>query len=89
MLEQGIAYLCVWGTDCERVHDLFDLERMPDEPKGRVVMTTWHSKESLSEALWFFANCVEPDDMASRQIARIGSLYPPTTIFGDSRFGQL
>ena len=32
------------------------------EPKGRVVMTTWHSKESLSEALWFFANCVEPDD---------------------------
>jgi hypothetical protein len=25
-------------------------------------MTTWHSKESLSEALWFFASCVEPDD---------------------------
>ncbi len=25
-------------------------------------MTTWHSKESLSEAVWFFANCVEPDD---------------------------
>jgi hypothetical protein len=62
LLEQGIAYLCVWGPDCERVHDLFDLERMPDEPKGRVVMTTWHSKESLSEALWFFANCAEPDD---------------------------
>ena len=36
-------------------------QRMPNEPKGRVVMTTWHSKESLSEALWFFANCVEPD----------------------------
>ncbi|MCU1227067.1 MAG: hypothetical protein JWQ42_5160 [Edaphobacter sp.] len=62
LLEQGIAYLCVWGPDCERVHDLFDLERMPNEPRGRVVMTTWHSKESLSEALWFFENCVEPDD---------------------------
>jgi len=62
LLERGIAYFCVWGPDCERVHDQFDLERIPDEPRGRVVMTTWHSKESLSEALWFFANCVEPDE---------------------------
>jgi hypothetical protein len=62
LLEQGIAYFCVWGPDCKRVHDQFDLERLPNEPKGHVVMTTWHSKESLSEAIWFFANCVEPDD---------------------------
>jgi hypothetical protein len=34
LLQHGIAYLCVWGPDCERVHDQFDLERMPDEPKG-------------------------------------------------------
>jgi hypothetical protein len=44
------------------VHDQFDLERLPDEPKGRIVMTTWHAKESLSEALWFFTSCVEPDE---------------------------
>ena len=62
LLKHGIAYFCVWGSDCERVHDQFDIERMPSEPRGRVVMTTWHAKESLSEALWFFANCVEPDD---------------------------
>ncbi len=62
LLKRGITYLCVWGPDCERVHDLFDLERMPHEPKDRVVMTTWHSKEPLSEALWFFATCVEPAD---------------------------
>jgi hypothetical protein len=62
LLERGIVYFCVWGPDCERVHDQFDLERLPDEPKGRVVMTTWHAKESLSEALWFFANCVVPDE---------------------------
>jgi len=62
LLEGGVAYFCVWGPDCERVHDQFDLERLPDEPKGRVVMTTWHAKESLSEALWFFTNCVVPDD---------------------------
>jgi hypothetical protein len=62
LLRHGIAYLCVWGPDCERVHDQFDLERVPDEPKGRVVMTTWHSKESITDALWFFATCAEPDE---------------------------
>jgi hypothetical protein len=61
LLGSGVAYFCVWGPDCERVHDQFDLERLP-EPQGPVVMTTWHAKESLSEALWFFANCVEPDE---------------------------
>jgi hypothetical protein len=62
LLERGLAYFCVWGPGCERVHDQFDLERIPDEPKERTVMTTWHSKETLSEALWFFANCAEPDE---------------------------
>lgn len=57
-LERGIAYFCVWGPNCERVHDQFDLERKPREPKGQTVMTTWHSDESLSDALWFFANFV-------------------------------
>jgi hypothetical protein len=51
LLESGLAYFCVWGPDCERVHDQVDLERLPDEPKGRVVMTTWYARESLSEAL--------------------------------------
>jgi len=60
LLERGIAYFCVWGPDCERVHDLFDLERLPEEPRDRVVMTTWHSKESLSRALWFFEYCADP-----------------------------
>ena len=71
LLQHGIAYLCVWGPDCERVHDQFDLERMPEEPKGRVVMTTWHSKEGLSDALWFFATCAERT-RALRQIAQTG-----------------
>jgi hypothetical protein len=60
LLDRGLAYFCVWGPDCERMHDQLDLERMPEEPKERTVMTTWHSKDSLSKALWFFANCVEP-----------------------------
>ena len=60
LLERGMAYLCVWGPDCERVHDLFDQERLPKEPRDRVVMTTWHSEDSLSKALWFFEHCAEP-----------------------------
>jgi hypothetical protein len=60
LLERGITYFCVWGPGCERVHDLFDLERLPEEPRDCVVMTTWHSKDSLSKALWFFEYCVEP-----------------------------
>lgn len=25
-------------------------------------MSTWHDKESLSEALWFLLFCTDPDD---------------------------
>ena len=62
LLDRGMVYLCAWGPDCERVHDQFDLLRDPKEPEGQVVMTTWHSNESLPEALWFFANCAWPDE---------------------------
>jgi hypothetical protein len=62
LMQRGLAYFCVWGPECERVHDLLDQERMREEPEGRCVITTWHAKESLPNALWFFANCVEPDD---------------------------
>ncbi|MGH9588503.1 MAG: DUF7684 family protein, partial [Acidobacteriaceae bacterium] len=62
LVERGLAYFCAWGPDCERVHDLLDQERMREEPEGRCVITTWHAKESLSQALSFFSNCVEPDD---------------------------
>jgi hypothetical protein len=56
-----MAYLCVWGGDCSRVHDQFDLERDTEEREGRVVVTTWHDDEPIEEALWFFANCAYPD----------------------------
>lgn len=62
LIERGLAYFCVWGPDCERVHDLLDQERIREEPEGQCVITTWHAKESLPDALWFFANAVEPDE---------------------------
>jgi hypothetical protein len=56
MVDQGLAYLCAWGPDSERIHDLFDEEIVGDasEPIGddSVVMTTWHD-ESMKEAVWY------------------------------------
>ena len=61
LIDRGLAFFCVWGEDCSRVHDQFDLERDFDEADGRSVMTTWHDDEPLSEAAWFFANVAYPD----------------------------
>ena len=58
-LDQGAVYLCAWGPDCERVHDIIDevvCNRNPDETDEDVIMTTWHEDETLEEALWFAVN---------------------------------
>jgi hypothetical protein len=64
LVEAGAVYVCVWGPDCERVHDLFDQASPVEESptQNDVVMTTWHQKESLEEALWFFVNCAVPTE---------------------------
>jgi hypothetical protein len=59
LLRAGCVYFCAWGPDCERMHDVFDSVCFDVEP---VIMTTWHAKESLDEALWFFVSCAFPDD---------------------------
>lgn len=61
----GLAYLCAWGPDCERVHDIFDeedLARGLERGTHDVIMTTWHNDESLEEALWFFVHSASPAD---------------------------
>ena len=67
IIDQGIAYLCAWGPDCEPVHDIFDevhVMREIDE-KGEYphVMTTWHTDESLDEALWYMLNSAYPEEV--------------------------
>ncbi|MGC1490061.1 MAG: hypothetical protein WA798_01730, partial [Candidatus Acidiferrum sp.] len=59
LLRRGLVYLCTWGSDCERVHDIFDEVdvRMDPEQQKPVVMTTSHSDESIEEAVWYFVNC--------------------------------
>jgi hypothetical protein len=55
----GCIYFCAWGPDCERVHDIFDAGILNTKP---LIMTTWHDKESLDSALWFFLFSTFPDD---------------------------
>ena len=61
---RGLAYLCAFGPGCERVHDIFDeveIELEAVRPSDSVIMTTWHNKETLEDALWFFVNNSFPD----------------------------
>jgi len=56
VLRAGAVFICAWGPDCERVHDIVDAKRDDSTPPStvdRVVMTTWHDNESLAEALCF------------------------------------
>jgi hypothetical protein len=63
LIGKGLVYLCAWGPDCERVHDAFDdasVELNAEATVDDVIMTTWHSNEGLTEALWFFVNSAYP-----------------------------
>jgi hypothetical protein len=66
LLKEGLVYLCAWGEDCERIHDIFDEVAVQIEIESNQempIMTTWHNKESLDEALWFLLYCAIPDDL--------------------------
>ena len=63
----GCVDICCWGPDCERVHDVFDevelgvsLEQEVEDEDGPICMSTWHSYEPLSDAIWFTLNCTTP-----------------------------
>jgi hypothetical protein len=65
LLDVGAVYVCVWGPNCERLHDVFDKVRdgtNPPQIVDRVVMTTWHSVEPLAEAIWFALRSTNPDE---------------------------
>ena len=67
-VSQGMTYLCVWGPDCERFHDLVDQVVIQREillgrqgtPDERFVLTTWHDKDTLDQAIFYFLNCADP-----------------------------
>jgi hypothetical protein len=65
LLRHGAVYVCSWGPDCERVHDIVDEERVgvnPSSGASGIVMTTWHAKESLAQAIRFALVAAWPDE---------------------------
>jgi hypothetical protein len=64
LLAAGLIYVCVWGPDCERVHDIFDEVHIGDGTVAPEIewMSTWHDDEPLEEAIWFFSNGASPPD---------------------------
>ena len=68
LVQSGCLYFIAWGVDCEDWHDTVDwtvLEafNFGDIPDDRFIMTTWHDKAPLSEALWFAGNCASHPDV--------------------------
>ena len=56
LIHGGCSYICCWGQDCERVHDLIDQEDLALHPEAPWNMSTWHSDVSLTDALLFAVN---------------------------------
>ena len=62
LVQADVASVSIWGIGCERLHDWIDeqdCERhgwiiTDDTP---VMMTTWHSSETLADAMWFVKKC--------------------------------
>ena len=66
LVNRGLVYFCAWGDRCEEVHDAVDrcdIERMRvPGSEGYVIMTTWHAKDTLEKAFWFFSDLALPGD---------------------------
>jgi hypothetical protein len=62
LVASGCLYALAWGVDCEAWHDDVDHANLTefdygDIPDDRFVMTTWHSKQSLSDTFWDAGQC--------------------------------
>lgn len=66
LVEQGAGFVCAWGPDCERVHDAFDAASPYAPGDDGVLMTTWHEKDTLEDALHFLVWAAEPDGRFAR-----------------------
>jgi len=69
LVDRGLVYFCAWGNNSEAVHDAVDqCDIQKHQEAGAailsdsIVMTTWHARDSLREALWFFKLCAIPNE---------------------------
>lgn len=58
LVRSGCLYMMAWGRDCSLWNDSVDYANLEefgygDIPDNRLVMTTWHDKETLKDVFWF------------------------------------
>lgn len=58
IVDSGCLFMTAWGNDCSSWDDSVDVANLEDFDYGDIpddnfVMTTWHDKEPLEDALWF------------------------------------
>jgi hypothetical protein len=64
-IDSGAVYFCCYGDDCSRVHDIIDEEDVwmaQSSGEEAIVMTTWHDKDTLENAMEFFLRWTVPDE---------------------------
>jgi hypothetical protein len=63
LVNAGACYFLCWGPDCERAHDLVDDVLLAHEPcatEASVILTTWHTEDSLDDVLHYFLTTCWP-----------------------------
>ena len=87
LILKGVHYICCWGDECEKGHDCFDEANVIlqiDDGFERLVMSTWHSNETLDEALWFCIFNAKPEDKfwdkCSTLVVSVGDHVPINAI---------
>lgn len=65
VLDQGVAYLCLWGRDSDRIVTAFEQAealRHLDAPLGEPwAQVSWHGTQPLQETVWYFLECAVAD----------------------------
>jgi hypothetical protein len=76
LLDAGCVYMCSWGPDASRIHDVFDEKIVEAELAGRpyvedLLMTAWHAEESLDDALWCAVFVAFPPEEEARAVLAV------------------
>jgi hypothetical protein len=90
LVDSGCLYMCAWGRDCSIWDDVvdwvnleeFDFGDIPDE---RFVMTTWHQRESLGDAMFFVKHCaIHPTvDLENTLVVHIADAPDAARLLGE------
>ena len=83
LMAAGCYYVCAWGSGCERVHDLVDdvlirenaeSAKLPAETWDETfVMTTWHERDTLDEAVWYAIFTAISDEHENSTVLAVAS----------------